>query len=169
MIFRDIHRSVNVTMRGNITHVSFNSEKISTVILLSSSLLVLEMQTCPKQLPVSPFSHCIPPPPPLSLPVHKLDRARPGGMDRARGKVTSIRPAQLCHSRWKGQVCSHSIFGPKTLWPLNSGCIPRMKYWVLLTALLKSWWFQGGTTHQILNLKVEASVSCTSTKVCIDV
>lgn len=159
MIFRDIHWSVNVTMQGNITHVSFNSEKISTVILLSSSLLVLEMQTCPKQLPVSPFSHCNSPAP--SLPVHKPDRARPSGMDRARGKVTSIRPAQLCHSHWKGQVCFHSIFGPKTLWPLNSGYIPRMKYWE--TALLKSWWFQGGTTHQILNSKVEASVSCAST------
>lgn len=28
------------------------------------------------------------------------------------GKVTYIRPAQLCHSSWKGQVCSQSLFQP---------------------------------------------------------
>lgn len=46
---------------------------------------------------------------PPSLPAYKADRARPGSVGRAWGKVTSIRPAQLCHSNWKGQVCSHSL------------------------------------------------------------
>lgn len=121
MIFRAIHWSVNVTMRGNITHVSFNSEKIPTVILLSSSLLVLEMQTCLEQLPASPFFPLQPPP---TLPVHKPDGARPGSEDGAQGKVTAIRPAWLCHSGSKGQACSQSFFGPKQLWPSNSRHVP---------------------------------------------
>lgn len=39
--------------RRDHTHASFSGERTSTVIPLSSTLLVLEMQTCPEQLPPS--------------------------------------------------------------------------------------------------------------------